>query len=270
VVATARRPGLAAQGDVWADRLARFGLLGKAVFHVVFGLLALGLAARGEASEEVSASGVASWIADLPLGVPALWLMAASLAALAVWRARGAVHGDPVEEDDTAHRVARAVKAALYGGLAVTFAGAAASGGSGGGSGGDRTQETASTVFDWPGGRWLVVLAGLAVIAYGGYLVVHHAVQQSFAERLTCPADSTVVTLGRVGYGLRSLAYALVGGLLVQAGLSGEETRAEGLTGAIDQAAASGWGRLLLLGVGVGFVAYGAYCAAETRYRRAT
>lgn len=270
MVATARRTAPVAGAD-WTDRLARFGLVGKGIFHAVFGLLAFGLAARGAAAEEASASGVADWIADLPLGVPALWVMAVSLLALAVWRGRTAISGDPVEEDDGFHRASRAVKAAIYAGFAVTFAGAATAGGSSSeSSGGDRTQETTSTVFDWPAGRWLVVAAGLAVIGYAGYLVVHHAVQRSFAERLTCAADSTVVTLGRVGYGLRSLAYALVGVLLVQAGLSGQEERARGLTGALDEVAGAAWGRLLLVAVGIGFLAYGAYCVAEARFRRAT
>lgn len=272
MVVAQQRPSSVAHtpGTDWSDRLARFGLVGKGILHAVLGLLALEMALNGAASEEASASGAAAWIADRPFGTPALWVVAASLLALAVWRAGTALHGDPVEEDDTAHRVSWAVKAVMYLGFALTFVAAARSGGSSGSSGQSRTQSSTSTVFDWPMGRWLVVAAGLAVIGYGVQLIVHHAVQASFAERLTCPEDSTVVRLGRVGYGLRSLAYAVVGGLLVSAGLSGEEERAEGMSGALQRTAEAGWGRVLLFAVAVGFLAYGAYSVAEARFRRAT
>ncbi|HEX4977708.1 MAG TPA: DUF1206 domain-containing protein, partial [Nocardioides sp.] len=235
----------------------------------VLGLLALEMALNGASSEEASASGVAAWIADRPFGTPALWVVAASLLALALWRAGTAVNGDPVEEDDGVHRAAWGVQAVVYLGFALTFAAAARSGGSDSGSSGSSTQDSAGAVFEWPGGRWIVVLAGLAVIGFAIHLIVRHAVHASFAERLTCPEDSTVVTLGRVGYGLRSVAYVLVGGLLASAGLSGEEERAEGLSGALQRTAEAGWGRALLFAVALGFLAYGAYCVAEARYRRA-
>lgn len=272
VVAQHRPSGVArTPGTDWPDRLARFGLVGKGILHAVLGLLALEMALNGAASEEASASGAAAWIADRPFGTPALWVVAASLLALAVWRAGTAVDGDPVEGDDGVHRAAWAVQGLVYLGFALTFAAAARSGGADGGSSGpSRTQRSTSTVFDWPLGRWLVVAAGLAVVGFALYLVVRHAANASFAERLSCPEDSTVVTLGRVGYGLRSLAYVLVGGLLASAGLSGEEERAEGLSGALQRTAEAGWGRVLLFAVAVGFLAYGAYCMAEARYRRAT
>lgn len=271
VAAQHRTPSVArTPGTDWSDRLARFGLVGKGILHAVLGLLALEMALNGASSEEASASGVAAWIADRPFGTPALWVVAASLLALAVWRAGTAVNGDPVEEDDGVHRAAWGVQAVVYLGFALTFSAAARSGGSDSGSSGQsRTQSSTSTVFDWPMGRWLVVAAGLAVIGFAVYLIVRHAVHASFAQRLTCTEDSNVVTLGRAGYGLRSLAYVLVGGLLASAGLSGEEERAEGLSGALQRTAEAGWGRALLFAVAIGFLAYGAYCVAEARYRRA-
>jgi hypothetical protein len=259
-------------GTDWSDRLARFGLVGKGVLHAVIGLLALELALNGASSSEASPAGAADWIADRPFGTVALWVVAASLLSLAAWRAVTALRGDPVEEDDTTHRVAWGAKAVLYAGFALTFAGVALSGGGGSGSGaggsGDQAQQTTSTVFDWPMGRWLVVAAGVGVAAFAAYLVAHHAVGAAFADRLTCPERSTVVRLGRVGYGLRSIAYLLIGGLLMSAGLSGDEQRAKGLGGALDELAKAGWGTALLLAVAVGFLAYGVFCVAEAKYRR--
>lgn len=255
----------------WVDRLARFGLVGKGVLHAVIGLLAFQLARTGSSSTEASASGAIQWIADLPLGVPALWAMGFSLLALAVWRAITTFTGDPAEDDDGAYRLVWAAKAIVYGGLAaVALRGALDGGSPSGSSDNSQAQSATSTVFDWPMGRWIVVLAGLAIIGAAIYHVFTHALGADFADRLRVSDDSPAVTLGRVGYGLRAVAYALVGGLLVQAGLAGEEKRAEGLSGALDRLADEPWGTALLIAVAIGFVAYGVYCFAESKLRVST
>lgn len=256
-------------GDGWTERLARFGLLGKGVLHVVIGLLALQIARSGSSSSEASTGGALRYIADLPFGTLALWVTGLSLLALAAWRAITTFTGDPVEDDDGWYRGVWAAKALVYGGLASASLKAALDGGSSGSSSDeDRASAATSTVFDWPLGRWIVVAAGLVVIGIAIRLIVEHAVHREFVDRLRVSQDSGVATLGRVGYGLRSLAYLLVGALLVQAGLAGEEQRAKGLGGALQSAADETWGTLLLFGVAAGFVAYGAYCFAEAGLRR--
>ncbi len=290
----------------WVEPLARFGLVGKGILHAVIGLLALEIALNGSSSTEASTSGALQWIADRPfggaalwvvglslrlalrrhhlrrgggvladarvddVGVAALWVVGLSLLALAVWRGITAVTGDPVEESDGKHRAAWAFKALFYGALALAALRGALDGGSSGssGSGGDGASSATTTVFDWPMGRWIVVAAGLAIIGLGIYLIVKHALHQEFATRLRVSEDSTPVLLGRVGYGLRSLAYLLVGFFLAQAGLAGQEDREQGLAGALERVADESWGTALLLGVAAGFLAYGAYCVVESRLRR--
>jgi hypothetical protein len=256
--------------DVWVERLARFGLVGKGAVHLVVGLLALEVALGGPSSEEASTAGAAQWIADRPFGLAALWVMAASLTALALWRGITTFTGDPVEDDDGWYRGVWAAKAAAYATFAVAFASLALRGGRGGGGTSDdeRASETAATVFDWPFGRWLVIGAGLVVIGVALYLVVVHAVGAQFARRLRTDERSTAVKLGRAGYGLRSVAYVLVGWFLIDAGLAGEEQRAEGISGALDRASEAAWGTTLLLGAASGFLAYGVYCLAEAALRR--
>ncbi|HEU5083136.1 MAG TPA: DUF1206 domain-containing protein [Acidimicrobiales bacterium] len=254
----------------WVEPLARFGLVGKGILHAVIGLLALEIALNRSSSSEASTSGALQWIADRPFGVAALWAVGLSLLALAVWQGITAVTGDPVEESDAKHRAAWAFKALFYGSLALASLRGALDGGSSGssGSGGDGASSATDTVFDWPMGRWIVVAAGLAVIGLGVHLIVKHAVHAEFAQRLRVSEDSTPVLLGRVGYGLRSLAYLLVGFFLAQAGLAGEEDRKQGLAGALERVADESWGTALLLAMAVGFLAYGAYCVVESRLRR--
>lgn len=256
-------------GD-WRDRMARFGLLGKGVVHAVVGILALELALSGGSSEDASTSGAADWFADRPFGTLALWLMAASLLALAAWRATTTVDGDPVEDDDGWQRLVWAGKTVVYGALAVTFATVALRGsGSSGSSDDEQASEAAGTVLEWPMGRWLVAAAGVVVIGVALYLVYDHGIRATFARRLAVDDDSAVVQVGRVGYGLRSIAWVLVGAVLVDAGLAGEEQRAEGMSGALERLAEATWGTAVLIGVAIGFLAFGLYSVAEARYRRA-
>src|SRR3546814_13894668 len=110
--------------------------------------------------------------------------MGASLLALAVWRAITTVKGDPVEDDDGWYRGVWAAKALVYGGLAVAFLTAAADGGSSGGSSAeDRAAQATSTVFDWPLGRWPVVLAGLALPGAAPHPRLKHAVHPRTDDR---------------------------------------------------------------------------------------
>ena len=271
MTATSTRTSAPSSGGAdWSDRLARFGLLGKGVLHAVIGLLAIEIALNGAKSGEASTTGAMKWIADRPFGLFALWAVGLSLLALAAWRAITTVVGDPVEDDDGAYRLVWAAKALVYGAFAVTFLRAALDGGTSGNGRSDDKQasEATSTVFDLPLGRWIVVAVGIGIIGLAIYLVVHHTIEKSFVKRLSVSEDSPAVTLGRVGYGLRSVAYALAGFLLVQAGLAGEEQRAKGLSGTLETAAEAAWGTALLLAIGAGFVAYGIYCFAEAKLRR--
>lgn len=271
MTATASRTSAPPSGAAdWSDRLARFGLVGKGILHAVIGLLVIEVALNGSSSSEASTTGAMKWIADRPFGVPALWVVGLSLLALAAWRAITTFVGDPVEDDDGAYRLVWAAKAVVYAGVALTFLRAALDGGSSGDGRSDDQQasQATSTVFDWPMGRWIVVALGLAIIGLAIYLVVHHTVEKSFVKRLAVSEDSSAATLGRVGYGLRSVAYALAGFLLVQAGLAGEEERATGLSGTLETVADAAWGTALLLAIGVGFIAYGLYCFAEATLRR--
>lgn len=268
---SATRQSASPSGDVdWSDRLGRFGLLGKGVLHVVIGLLAFEIAVNGGSSNEASTRGAMQWIADRPFGLAALWVVGFSLLALAVWRAITTVVGDPVEDDDGAYRLVWAAKAVVYGGFALTFLRAALDGGSSDGATSDNEQasDAAGTVFGWPMGRWIVIAAGLAIVGVAIYLVVKHTVGKGFAQRLSVSEDHAAVTLGRVGYGLRSVAYVLAGVLLVQAGLADEEQRAQGLSGTLEQTAEAAWGTVLLTAIAVGFLAYGVYCFAESKLRR--
>ncbi|MGK2930882.1 MAG: DUF1206 domain-containing protein [Acidimicrobiales bacterium] len=255
----------------WRDPLARFGLVGKGILHLVIGYSIWRLAAGSGNGEDASSSGAVRWIADQPYGTLTLWILAASLAALALWSGIEAVAGDPVDEDDALHRVGFAGKAVLYAGLAVVCVTTALSGSDAGGGSGDGqsgSDQATDTVFDLPMGRWLVFVIGLGIMALAVHLVMVHAVDARFSQRLRVGEDSLAVRFGRVGYGLRSVAYLLVGYFFAQAGLTYDRGEAQGLSGSLRRVAEESWGTWILYASAVGFFTYGIYCFFESRLRR--
>lgn len=264
-------PATTGHAHDWRGGLARFGLAGKGVLHLVIALSVYRLANGSGSGSEASSTGAVRWIADQPGGTIALWVLAASLASLAVWRAVTTVLGDVAGEDDGWHRLSFAAKAVVYGLLAVLCVRTALSGSSGGSgsasSGGDSTEQTASSVFDLPFGRWIVFAVGVAVMAIAVHLIMVHTIDGRFVERLDVGRRSAAVRLGRIGYGLRSIAYIVVGFFLAQAGLSYDQNQAKGLSGSLRSVADESWGSTLLYTVAVGFGAYGLYCFFESRHR---
>ncbi|MFN7149730.1 MAG: DUF1206 domain-containing protein [Microthrixaceae bacterium] len=260
----------AAHGTQWKDRLGRIGLAGRGVLYAIVGLLALQLA-FGSADEEASTDGAMAWIAERPFGKFLLVALTVSLFALAAWRFLDAAVGDPVEGDEASDRVRFAAKGVVYLALAVaalstTAASWNASSSSSGG--GETEQRAADTVLDWPMGQWLVALGGLALIGYAVYMFKRHVLDATFMERLDSGSDA-VERLGRAGYAARSVVWAVIGVLLIQAAMTYDPEQAGGLSSALQELAAASWGRLLLIAVAAGLFAFGAFCVAEARFRRA-
>jgi len=259
----------------WKDTLGRVGLIGRGVLYAVVGLLALQLA-LGDVGNDASTSGAVRWIADRPFGTFLLVALTVSLFALAAWRALDAVVGDPVEGDEASDRARYAAKAVLYLVLAVvaltatvdSWSGSSSSSGSGG-SGEAQGQQASSTVLDWPGGRWILAAAGVAVVAYAVRTLKRHTIDETFLERLDGRRPGWVEPVGRAGYAAKAVVFALIGWFLVQTALTHDPERTKGVSGALQELAGSGWGRWVLAGVAVGFLAMGAFMVAEGKYRRA-
>jgi hypothetical protein len=126
-------------------------------------------------------------------------------------------------------------------------------------------------VLAWPGGRVIVVVAGLIIIAVG---VAHliKGVKKSFAEEIDTSSMSPVARkgvaqMGQIGYIAKGLALGLVGGLLSYATLTLDRQK-QGLDGAMQTILAQPFGRFLLTAAALGFVAFGVFTLLQSRYRR--
>ena len=70
-------------------------------------------------------------------------------------------------------------------------------------------------------------------------------------------------------YTAQSLGYALVGCVFIQAAIAFKSTTAKGPSGALIELAETTWGKALLWIIAIGLSAYGVFCIAEAKYRKA-
>lgn len=271
--------GTAQRGD-WRSAIGRAGLVAKAVLYVSLGILALQFVYGTTSAQETSTTGAIEQVARQPFGQFLLIVLTIGLAALVVWNVLRAITGDPVEGAETSDKLKYAAKAAVYAGITATSAGilganwGESSSSGGGGGGGSSQQQATAVVFDWPAGRWLVGLAGLAVIGYAIAVFYKHAIEEEFLQRLDHAkmdgnVEAAVEGIGRGGYAARSIVFAIIGVLLVVAAVQHDASEAGGLSEALQSLSGSTWGQVLLWVIAVGLVFYGLFALAEARYRRA-
>ena len=253
------------------ELLARLGLIAYGIVHLLIGWLAMQIAWSGSSGRSADSSGALKTLAGQPLGKVLLWLIVVGLVALAVWQASTAIwghrHGDASQR--TRKRISSAARAAVYAVLAYSAAAVAL--GSGSSSSSQSQRQATSDVLGLPGGRVIVIVAGLVIVAVG---VAHiaKAVKRSFLDDLDTSAMSPsarrlVERLGSGGYLAKGVALGLVGGLLTYAMVTLDRQRA-GLDGAMQTIAEQPFGKFLLTAVAAGFVAFGLFSFVQSRYRQ--
>lgn len=259
--------------------VARPGLIGRGIFYLLFGVLALDLAfGSGDESQ-----GAVERVATAPLGRFLLIGLAVALVSLVAWKVLQAIAGDPVEGSEATDRAKYVLKALAYGGLAVTsvtvlianWDSDSSSGSSGSAGSSDSEQQATATVLEWPAGQWLVILGGLAIVGFALYELYTHAYQAEFMSRVgtTELDDSTRRTVewsGRAGYAGKATMTVVVGIFLVVAGIRHDPDETEGLSGALRELSDSSWGTALLAFVGAGLFLFAAFSFVEAKYRRTT
>ncbi|GFG93599.1 DUF1206 domain-containing protein [Mycobacterium bourgelatii] len=274
------RPAVRAQnhaGDV-RSKVARIGLFGKGALYALLGFLAINVALGNRSSDGASEVGAIQTVAQAPLGKFLLIALTAALIALVVWLVTQAISGDPIEGSDGSHRAKCAAKAVLYSGAALASLSVLIANWGGNaetvpGGSGDGKQHATAAVMGLPGGQWIVMLAGLAAIAFGGYEIYKHTVNRDFMKRLgqlDYDKRRPVEALGRAGYAGSGLVTIGVGFFLVVAGLTFDPDEAKGLSGLLAELAGQSWGQLVLWLIAIGLFAYGLFSFAEARYRPVT
>jgi hypothetical protein len=268
-----RTAEMKANADTGIRALARAGFAALGVVYLLVAALAIQVAV-GVGGRTTDPRGALQTLVTAPFGRFLLGAIAIGLIGYALWRFVVAIKAP--EGESTPRRVASAFTGAAYASMAL-FAGHLATprvptaGGGGGGAEG-RMDSTTGWLMAQPFGRWLVVLAGLAVIGWGCYQA-YNAWRGKTSEPLDYgamqPRERTwVERFGRAGLAAFAGVSLLIGGFLVVAGLAARPNEARGLGGALASLAAQPGGDLLLALLAIGLAGYGAYNLMVAKYRR--
>ena len=238
----------------WKEPLARVGLVAKGISYGLVGVLALKLA-LGDGGAATSNQGAMQHLAQSSFGTIVLVLLAIGLAAYAVWRLIQAWQGT--------ERFVNAARFVIYG--ALTYSAARILTGSGQESQNKSAHKTTAAVLGWPGGTWIVGIAGLILIGIGLYQL-YMGVSRKFEEKWRGQSDLGNV-VGVVGHIARFVVLALVGAFAIKAAVDYNPQKAVGLDGALQKLAHESYGSFLLGLTAAGLIAYAVFCFVDARYR---
>jgi hypothetical protein len=257
--ATASRP---------ARWLARLGLTARGILYLLIGVVAI-LVAIGQRKQEADQAGALQLVASQPFGLVLLWLLLIGFAGYALWLLSEAAFGVTGEGTGAGPRLKCVARALVYAGFAVltlkVITGQQASQTS-------QDKDLTATVMHHPGGRWLVGLAGLAIVITGLVLMAQ-GIRRRFMKYLRTGEMSprtrrTVQRLGMVGTTARGAVFALAGVLVVDAAVQFQPSKAGGLDQALLTLRNQPFGEWLLILAALGLIAFGLYGLAEARWRR--
>lgn len=267
----ARQARRAANSD-WLDGVARVGFAGRGLLYLTVAFLAVGIS-RGQGGQNADKQGAVRALADTSFGSVVLIVLVVGFAGFALWQAAEAAWGRRDESDDakrTAKRAASAGKGLVYAVLAASTASVLFGSDA---QGGDQQESSwTARVFELPGGRVLVGIAGVVLVGVGGWLAVR-GVRRKFEKHLdtgSMPTHLRGVTAigGAVGHTARGVVAGLAGLLLVKAALDYDPQQAKGIDGTLRTIVEQPYGRILLVLAAAGLAAFGLFSFVEARYRR--
>jgi len=260
-------------------KVGRAGWFAKGVIYVIGGVLALLLAAKASGwskspstgTQEASPTGALKTVAHASGGALLLWILAIGMFLYAAWRVVTACLPGNTDAKGWIKRVGYVVSAVIY----TTFAFAAISlarNPANPADGNSKVTKLSGGVMAHTGGRLLIGAVGVIIIAAGLYRIIK-GVKQDINDELDLSGVSGerlkwTERLGRVGEIGRGVGIALVGFFLLRAAMTYDPNQATGLDGALRRLATETWGLLVVIIVGIGFLAYGAFCLATFTHRR--
>lgn len=243
------------------EKGARLGFAASGLIHLLIAWLALAVA-WGGGSGAADKSGALTTLAQNGIGRVLLWVAVIGFILLAVWQATEAVVGRHGAE--ATDRAQAAGKAVLY----AFFAWSAFMVTQGSGSSDEqKTDEATAGLLSAPGGRVLVGLVALAILAAAGY----HAWKgwtKGFLDELESHPGRFVVNAGRAGFLAKAVALAVAGVLFGSAALSSRAAEAGGLDAALTLLRDQPFGPYVLTLVALGFAAYGVFAFVKAKHAK--
>jgi len=247
---------------------ARLGFVARGIAYIVIGVIAV-MVALGVARHEPDTAGAIEAIAAKPFGYLLLWILVVGFLGLAVWRfVQAAVRRLNLTEG---HRV----RALVYGiGYAIAFFTTLmfVVHGTEPAAGDSSARDYTAHVLSLDGGRIIVAVAGIVLVALGIVMAVRgfgaeftRHLRMGWMSRGT---QDAVVRLGQAGYVARAMVIAGIGIAALDAAITYDAAKAKGVDGVLRSFAQSPFGPWLLILVALGLIAFGILSFLEAKWRR--
>jgi hypothetical protein len=268
----ARSAGRTTTHSTAFEVLTRIGFVARGVIYAIIGGLAIQVATHTTPKTPTNQKGALETIDKQPLGHWLLIVVAAGLGAYALWRFVQAYvgHGPEGGGDESAFgRISAAASGVAYlamCALAISILAGASSQSS------SSPHKSTAGVLGWPGGQWIVGIAGaifIGVALYQGYKGVSRKFLEDDKTDEMGPLVKRWITIsGVIGHLARMVAFGLIGVFVIKAAVDYAPKKAVGLDGALEKLAHESYGTFLLAVVAAGLIAFGLFSIAEARYRR--
>jgi hypothetical protein len=250
--------------------LARAGFAARGVMYVIIGWIAVEVAFH-RSSQQADRTGALHTVSATPVGGILLWLLVVGFIGMALWRLSEAVYGSPGSDGQKASkRLAALGRAIIYGVIAYGVLKYAL--GTGGPQSSDKQSvDLTSTLLKYPGGKFLVIVIGLALIG-GGIYLAYEAWKEKFRRdmelgQMRARTRRIVEWLGKFGGMARGAVFVTAGVFLVVAAVEAKPQQAKGIDSSLRVLASTPLGPLLLVLVAIGLIMFGLFSLCQAKWR---
>ncbi len=252
----------------WIGKIGRFGYTIKGVLYSIVGLITFqGLYSYSQ--YKAGSKGAIKAIHDWPFGKFYLVIVIGGLLSYCLWRLVQAI--TDVEDDGSklkglVSRFGYICSGLMYGSLAVwttLYIFNKVSGIEG---------STVSKVLSFPGGKPLIIVAGLINLGVAGQhllMAITASYMKDYQEdELSKKQEFIWKWIGRLGMLGRTSVFGMIGTFLIIAAWRGDPEKAKGLEAGLKYLANDKLGTVFLLFTACGVIAYGLYCFSRAGYKK--
>jgi hypothetical protein len=134
-----------------------------------------------------------------------------------------------------------------------------------------KAHKTTAALFDWPGGRWLVGIAGICIVG-AGLWNLYRGLTKKFEEKwrtgkMNQSERKWGGRAGVAGHLARAVVFSLIGIFVTKAAIEYDPKDAIGLDGALQKLANATYGPYILGLTALGLLCYAVFCLVDARYR---
>lgn len=258
----------------WVESSMRLGWYAKGLIYLLMGAVAAAFVWHPRTDEQASPEGALGLVSNQTGGRVLLGLFGAGLVLYVAWRllSVAVIRGRAIK--DHLERVGYLLSAIFYAFLSITALRGAFSGIEPDDS--YTVEHLSRNTLSQGWGRALLIIAGVATIAVGGYFV-KKALTRAYVDNLRSVhrtwaanqgSDKAVFAAGLIGWAGRGLVTVMVGFFVARAAWRFDPSDARGFDQGLRRVAEARFGPALLLLAATGLASYGVYCLLSASRRK--